>query len=396
MAVGLGLTAMTANVHPIRVDLISIVVVVLAAFTLFAGPVVVEGQIRLSLSSVVLLSAMALFRPAEVGVVGFVVGWLQFGARPLHARFFNAGQSATIGVLGGLVYVTASGRHSNVKLTGAEDIFRYVGMPIFAASLVQIIVNLVLLVGMVRVGKGIPMRSTAVPLLRGTGPGYLGYGVIAFLLVVLWQSGGLGPASVILVLAPLLVARWAHVQLGDEVHGQGSALQVLVAAVEAKAPHLIGHSARVADLSARMAGRLGLRTQLVADARTAGMLHDLGQTALPTALVRGSSPGASELTSYPERGARMLRGLDFLSGSLDAIARHRASVARDPRARPRGSLASVVGLADEYDLLTEVGTPDGIVLSHSAAIQRLRGLDLGDDLVDALEWARARRPGGDR
>ena len=114
-----------------------------------------------------------------------------------------------------------------------------------------------------------------------------------------------------------------------------------------------------------MAEQLGLRGQVVADTRVAGMLHDLGLTTLPTALVRGSGPGTAwGSASYPARGGELLRGLSFLSGSLDAISRHRDAVASRalPGADELALPARIVGLADEYDLLTEVGTPDGVVL----------------------------------
>ncbi len=187
------------------------------------------------------------------------------------------------------------------------------------------------------------MRNQMLRLLGSTGPAYLGYGAIAFLLVVLWQPARVGPASVALVLPPLLVARWAYLQYAEEFKGHERALHVLVAAVEAKAPHLTGHSERVADLSARMAEHLGLRGQVVADTRVAGMLHDLGQTTLPTPLVRGGEGTGGDLVrSYPARGAELLRDLSFLSGSLDAISRHREARLLDGRRRvrptcPRGS-----------------------------------------------------------
>ena len=56
--------------------------------------------------------------------------------------------------------------------------------------------------------------------------------------------------------------------------------------------------------------------------------------------------------------------------------------------------ALVVGLADEYDLLTEVGTPDGVVLTDDEAVARLRRTPAGrDDLLRALEQALSRRAG---
>ena len=56
--------------------------------------------------------------------------------------------------------------------------------------------------------------------------------------------------------------------------------------------------------------------------------------------------------------------------------------------------ALLVGLADEYDLLTEVGTPDGARVEREAALQLLKGSPAGrEDLLSALENALARRAG---
>ena len=110
------------------------------------------------------------------------------------------------------------------------------------------------------------------------------------------------------------MAEWAYRQYAEEVKGHERALHVLVAAVEAKAPHLDGHSTRVADLSASMAEQLGLRSQAVADARVAGMLHDLGLTTLPTGLVpdrRGQQPDRG----LPLPGVQLLQGLASCSGA---------------------------------------------------------------------------------
>ena len=112
-----------------------------------------------------------------------------------------------------------------------------------------------------------------------------------------------------------------------------------------------------------MAERLGLRGQVVADARVAGMLHDLGLTTLPTALVRSTGGGSGGSVRTRRAGCELLRGSGFLAGSLDAISHHRDAVAlpRSPSATSSASPARIVGLADEYDLLTAVGTPDGVV-----------------------------------
>ena len=146
------------------------------------------------------------------------------------------------------------------------------------------------------------MRTQMGRILGSSGSAHLGYGVIAFIMVVLWGPAGLGSASVFLILPPLLVAQWAYQQYAEEIKGHERALHVLVAAVEAKAPHLVGHSTRVAELSASMAEHLGLRAQVVADARVAGMLHDLGLTT-PARPAWSAAPGSSVA-----RGLRRLPG----------------------------------------------------------------------------------------
>ena len=390
---GLGLTVAAIRLGGVTTGPTLVVLAVLAVLTWWSGPVVVDGRVRLTFSSTVLLSAMALLGPAGAGLIGIIMGPLQRGRVPLRARVFNTGQSATLGVLGGVVYVLAGGNASAEDLVGAGEIIRHVGVPVLAADVVQVVVNLLLLAGIVRLTEGVPMRVQIVRLARTTSPAYLGYGIVAFLLVVLWQPADLGPAAAVLVLAPLLVARWAYGQYAEEVGAQERALHVLVAAVEAKAPHLAGHSARVAELSASMAEHLGLRQQAVADTRLAGMLHDLGQTTLPTAVVRGLDGGQDGvLRTYPERGASLLRELSFLSGALGPIADHRAAL--DPASGPATEdlPARIVGVADEFDLLTEVGTPDGDLVGRGEALAWLHDSGIADDeLIRALESALARR-----
>ena len=118
-------------------------------------------------------------------------------------------------------------------------------------------------------------------------------------------------------------------------------------------------------------------------------------TTLPTALVRGGEAAGSDLVrSYPARGAEVLRDLNFLSGSLDAIAHHREPLTGTAGTDPAGLPARIVGLADEYDLVTEVGTPDGALLRPEEALRRLgEGSPGSAELLRALEHAVARTTG---
>ena len=66
---------------------------------------------------------------------------------------------------------------------------------------------------------GVPMRTQVGRLLGSAGPAHLGYGIIAFIMVVLWEPAGLGSASVVPHPRPRsLVAQWAYraVRRGDQ------------------------------------------------------------------------------------------------------------------------------------------------------------------------------------
>ncbi len=389
-AAGICLTAAAIRLDGIILNATFGVLLLLALLSWLLGSVQSDGgRTQVSLSGIVMLAAMALVGPAGAGIVGTLVGPFEIGRAPMRARIFNSGMLATIGVVGGGAYIAAGGRPGGPWPVGTWEIALQIGIPVLVADVVQFAVNLVLLALVVRLAAGVSMRTQMGQIISSSGSAQIGYGIIAFILVVLWGPARLGSASVFLILPPLLAAQWAYQQYAEERKGHDRALHVLVAAVEAKAPHLTGHSTRVAELSASMAEHLGLRAQTVADARVAGMLHDLGLTSLPTGLVRSTGvSGGGTISSYPARGVALLRGLSFLSGALDAIAHHRDAVAPRWTGEELGVEALIVGLADEYDLLTEVGTPDGELVSREAALARLRATPSGsEEMVRALEHA---------
>ncbi|WP_377641116.1 HD-GYP domain-containing protein [Oryzobacter terrae] len=387
------LEAVVASRLGITLNATFVVLCVLLALASWFGSLVVEENANLSLSSIILLAAAVLLGPAAAGLVGAVSGPSERGPIPLPFRIYNGAMQAASGIVAGLVF-QALGTLSPTKLIGTWEILSLLAVPLLLAHVAGVVANIMLLVGLVWVHNRVP-PLTVLARLYGTLPAAIGHGVITLILVILWIPADVGPGSLLLVLAPLLVAQWAYLQYAEEKLARDRALHVLVAAVEAKAPHLAGHSSRVADLSALMAEHLGLRPQVVADVKMAGMLHDIGQVTLPTTLVRGARPDGSTLSAtYPSRGASLLRGLSFLSGSLDPIVRHRV-VLEQPASDTDRVAPLVVGIADEFDLLTEVGTPDGTLLSAEDALDRLRTQEpVRDDVVAALEHALTRRTPG--
>ena len=226
--------------------------------------------------------------------------------------------------------------------------------------------------------------------------------MIGFLFVVLWIPAGVGPFSAVLILAPLFTARWAFVQYGDEQRAHARTLSALVAAVETKDPYARGHSDRVALLCDLMAGSLSLNHQDTEALRFAGMLHDIGRLAIPTRVLRRpDSLSAAELASmatHPERGVEMVRDIEFLAGSIEAIRHHHERM--DGRGYPGGLsgeqiplFARVIAVADAFDLLTTARSHRDAhtVEDAMAELHRRAGSHLDPSIVVALEKGLARQ-----
>ncbi|MGL5823629.1 MAG: HD-GYP domain-containing protein [Nocardioides sp.] len=381
------LGAISTRVQSIAADSDLLAVVALALLAVAYPHVVVGDRVQFAISSIVLLAAQAVAGPTAVALIGALVG--PFQGTSLQGRFFNSAQFSLFSCLAGLTFHATGGSVRPAELTTVAKVVAHLVIPMLLAHLVQVVVNLVLLAGMLRVARGIPMRLQLAALIRGIGVGYLGYGVIALILVVLWVPAGLGVVAALVVLAPLLVAHWTYRQHAEELQSQQQVLGVLVAALEAKAPHLAGHSARVAEFSGHMAEHLGLGPQQVADTRMAGMLHDIGQTSLPTRAVR--SLDLTDRTASPEyadAGAHMIGDLTILGGALEPIQGHR----RPLNSGTKATLPTrIVAVADRYDLLTRVGGPDSVVHAPGGA-RRLIATETSDDaeLLDALDHAVAR------
>src|ERR1035437_7742388 len=286
---------------------------------------------------------------------------LGFDKQRVEVRVFNIGMASAIGAAGGFVYLIASGATEGSAVGGLGYLMLHVGLPLLLADVSICLFNAVILSGIVRLTKGTPMRRFILGMLETSGPAYIGYGLIGFLFVILWVPAGVGPASAVLILAPLFVARWAFVQYGDEQRARERTLSALVAAVETKDLYTRGHSERVASLCDLIAGQLALSHQDTEALRFAGILHDIGKLAIPIPVLRKadvpSEADRASIANHAARGVEMVGGIEFLAGSTEAILHHHERM--DGRGYPDGLrgedtplLARIIAVADAFDSLT--------------------------------------------
>lgn len=103
-------------------------------------------------------------------------------------------------------------------------------------------------------------------------------------------------------------------------------LEALVNALEAKDPYLRGHSARVADLSAMIAGEMDLPDEVIEAIRMGGRLHDIGKIGIREEILNKEGPlTATEYEQVKQHvtvGSQILAPLAHLKAVIGYVRSH--------------------------------------------------------------------------
>ena len=165
-------------------------------------------------------------------------------------------------------------------------------------------------------------------------------------------------------------------------------LEALVNALEAKDPHLRGHSARVADLSASVAAQLGCSDETVETIRTGGRLHDIGKIGIREEILNKQGPLTDTEFEHVKQhvlvGSQILAPLVHLRDVITFVRSHheRWDGGGYPdrlagEAIPLG--ARIIGAVEIYDALT-TSRPYQEKMPPEIAVERMR--DLAGSLLD--------------
>ena len=168
----------------------------------------------------------------------------------------------------------------------------------------------------------------------------------------------------------------------------------LAKAVDLRDTYTGSHSARVAELAARVAARLGLDDEQVELSRLAGSLHDLGKLAIPEEILRKPGPltGPERLVleRHPQIGSRMLESLGIDPVGEWILHHHeRWDGTGYPDRLPGPEIplgARIVFVVDAYDAMTSdrvyrgrLSQPDAL-----AELERCAGTQFDPAVVAAL------------
>jgi diguanylate cyclase (GGDEF)-like protein/putative nucleotidyltransferase with HDIG domain len=185
--------------------------------------------------------------------------------------------------------------------------------------------------------------------------------------------------------------RLAH---GPDRAARFRAAESLAKAVDLRDTYTGSHSARVAELAAKVAARLGLDREMIELARLAGSLHDLGKLAIPEEILRKPGPLTDPerlvLERHPQIGFRMLDSLGIEPVAEWILHHHERWDGTGYPDRLPGPMiplgARIIFVVDAYDAMTSDRVYRGRLTPRAALseLQRCAGTQFDPEVVDAL------------
>jgi len=221
-------------------------------------------------------------------------------------------------------------------------------------------------------------------------PNYLAFGILGTLIGQLYEQ--LGPLALILLIAPVAIARTTFSAYLKVQEAHEATVAVLLRAVEAKDPYTARHTERVARYSGMIGEKLGFSRARLQTLRHAALVHDVGKLAVPRHLLSKPTKLTRDEFQQVQRHVSVcidiLSRIDFLQPTTAAAAGHHVRYDGGGYG-VSGELpleASIVAVADAYDAMTSTRAYRQ-ALSQETAFAELRsqaGRQLHPACVEAL------------
>jgi putative nucleotidyltransferase with HDIG domain len=213
------------------------------------------------------------------------------------------------------------------------------------SALIVFLSTTVLISLAIKIDAGIPFQQVWKEKFSWLTPYYIAMGLIAYALILGYQTTGLVGLAVILI--PLLMLRLSVKQYIDrtitmvnELRGKNNLLEsnsqeinklnedllkALAEVIDLRDPFTLGHSQYVTRYSVLIAKKLGLPQERIDLIRNAGLLHDIGKIGIPDEILLKPYPLTKEefmiIQRHTTLGADILQKAHSLK-HLSPIVRH--------------------------------------------------------------------------
>jgi hypothetical protein len=372
------------------VALAALVVIAEALSTALARSVANHETVNISVAMPVVIGSVVLLGHAGAPIVAACLALDALGT-PWFKRAFNGAMGALSAFAAGWVYLAVNG----VLLESTDIVFQWdhVLLPMIAAAFTFEVVNGLLMVMVISLVEHVsPVRVWMGTMAESAMPLFI-YSLFGLLLAVLWPY--VGAFSAVLVLAPLLVARWVFAMFSARQEAYEATMRSLIKAVETKDFYTRGHSERVARASVLIGRRSGMREDRVSSLRYAGMLHDVGKLGVPTRVLQKAGRLTEDefeaIQQHPGRGREITKELEFLGEAIEGIHFHHERI--DGRGYPRGlkgeeipEFARIIAVADAFDSMTTTRSYRGARTIEDAVLElrACKGSQFDPVMVEAL------------
>lgn len=240
-----------------------------------------------------------------------------------------------------------------------EVIMPNVILPAVLFSLLTFVVNYFVLLLMF-VLKGDISLSDAVKGLTGLTPNVLAAMPLG-LIIALLLSMQMGPWLALLMMCPMLLARYAWKLYLNVTHHKDELLTAFVAAMEARDTYTQGHSKRVGEYAESIARQMKLSAREIRRIHEGALLHDIGKIGVSDLILHKPAPldrtEWEAMRRHPAVGAEIVASVGLDAGILEMIRSHHERC--DGKGYPDGipseklSLATrILTVADAFDAMT--------------------------------------------
>ena len=345
------------------------------------GAVLLPAKIEVSPSFMVVMAAIAAFDDRGVIVGAAIVGACS-GLSLTHLRqrrfavlVLNCAQYLVTSVAAGATYVAASGTPTFLRVLATGIVFGAINVGLVLPSIVFV--------------HGQPARRVWADMYPAL-PNYLAFGLLGTLVGQLYAN--LGPLAVLLLLAPVVIARQTFSSFLELSEAHEATIKVFLRAIEAKDTYTARHTQRVCTYSLYMGEELGFSHTRMEHLRQSALMHDIGKLAVPKHLLNKPGKLTDDEFERVQRHAHVcidILGLvDFLKPMTAAAAGHHARFDGGGYGGTgdRPLEAYIVAVADAFDAMTSTRSYRR-ALPMEVAFEELRnkaGSQFHPDCVEAL------------